>query len=100
MITPVLINRIGWKTYLIFMILLALFVPFVYFCYPETSGLSLEEIDNIFLPEDKQVRKLSYAVEGGLLREGSVTSYGRRGSNVHYDKNYEKRNSTDYVEKV
>ncbi|KAJ4290580.1 hypothetical protein N0V90_010797 [Kalmusia sp. IMI 367209] len=51
MITPVLINRIGWKTYLIFMCLLAAFVPIVYFCYPETSNLSLEEVDNLFLPE-------------------------------------------------
>lgn len=41
MITPVLISRIGWKTYLIFMILLALFVPIVYFCYPETVSLLL-----------------------------------------------------------
>lgn len=74
MITPVLINRIGWKTYLIFMILLALFVPFVYFCYPETSGLSLEEIDNIFLPADKQVKKLSFSAQGGVSRtfSGSV----------------------------
>jgi hypothetical protein len=24
------------------------FVPLVYFCYPETRGLSLENIDNIF----------------------------------------------------
>jgi len=69
MITPVLINRIGWKTYLIFMILLALFVPFVYFCYPETSGLSLEEIDNLFLPADKQVKQLSFSAQGGLRRE-------------------------------
>lgn len=58
-ITPVLISSIGWKTYLIFMILLALFVPIVYFFYPETSGLSLEEIDNLFLPYDKQVQASS-----------------------------------------
>lgn len=56
MITPVLINRAGWKTYLLFTILLAVFVPIVLFGYPETSGLSLEEIDNLFLPADRQVR--------------------------------------------
>lgn len=69
MITPVLINRIGWKTYLIFMITLGVFVPFVYFFYPETSGLSLEEIDNLFLPEDRQVRRLSFTAQGGMTRE-------------------------------
>lgn len=74
MITPILIHRIGWKTYLIFMILLALFVPFVYFCYPETSGLSLEEIDNLFLPEDKQVRRLSFTAQPPSDRRSS-TSY-------------------------
>jgi hypothetical protein len=48
--SPVLINRIGWRTYLIFMVLLALFCPIIYFYYPETSNLSLEDIDLIFLP--------------------------------------------------
>ncbi|KAK6443192.1 hypothetical protein LTR95_000016 [Oleoguttula sp. CCFEE 5521] len=66
LITPILINRIGWKTYLIFMILLALFVPGVWYFYPETSGLSLEEIDNIFLPEGHKVNPGEYdAVLGG-----------------------------------
>jgi MFS family permease len=50
MISPVLISRIGWCTYLIFMVLLALFIPVIYFFYPETSNLSLEDIDLIFLP--------------------------------------------------
>lgn len=52
MISPVLINRIGWRTYLIFMVLLALFIPIIYFYYPETSNLSLEDIDLIFLPKE------------------------------------------------
>jgi len=52
MISPVLITRIGWCTYLIFMVLLALFIPIIYFFYPETSELSLEDIDLIFLPEE------------------------------------------------
>ena len=51
MISPVLINRIVWRTYLIFMALLALFIPIIWWFYPETSNLGLEEIDQIFLPQ-------------------------------------------------
>lgn len=48
MITPILINRLAWKAYLIFFITNLLFVPLVYFCYPETSNIGLEDIDKIF----------------------------------------------------
>lgn len=48
MITPVIINRIQWKAYLIFMITNFVFIPVVYFFYPETSNLRLEDIDLIF----------------------------------------------------
>lgn len=48
MITPVIINRIQWKAYLIFMITNFIFIPVVYFFYPETSNLRLEDIDLIF----------------------------------------------------
>jgi hypothetical protein len=48
MITPVLIDSIGWGTYLFFAVLNACFFPVIYFLYPETSGRSLEEIDLIF----------------------------------------------------
>ena len=48
MITPVLVENIGWGTYLFFAVLNALFLPILYFFYPETAGRSLEEIDVIF----------------------------------------------------
>ena len=66
MITPVLIEKIGWGTYLLFAVLNAIFLPILYFFYPETyiplppqisfyftdhphrAGRSLEEIDLIF----------------------------------------------------
>lgn len=48
MITPVIINRLHWKAYLIFMVTNLLFVPTVYFFYPETSNVRLEDIDYIF----------------------------------------------------
>ncbi|KAK3072107.1 hypothetical protein LTR53_007415 [Teratosphaeriaceae sp. CCFEE 6253] len=28
-----------------------LFIPLVYFCYPETTNLTLEEVDNLFITE-------------------------------------------------
>ncbi|KAI4726169.1 putative Myo-inositol transporter 1 [Aureobasidium sp. EXF-10728] len=49
MITPTLINNLQWKAYLIFMCTNLAFVPLVYFCYPETSNLTLEEVDYLFI---------------------------------------------------
>ena len=48
MITPVMIEHIGWGTYLFFAAWNALFIPVIWFFYPETAGRSLEEIDLIF----------------------------------------------------
>ncbi|KAK9481479.1 general substrate transporter [Lipomyces starkeyi] len=48
MITPIAFNSIGAYTYLVFAVINAVMVPTVYFFYPETSGRSLEEIDDIF----------------------------------------------------
>lgn len=49
MITPVLIDNIGWGTYLFFAALNAIFFPIVWWFYPETSQRTLEEIDLIFV---------------------------------------------------
>lgn len=58
MITPVMLNGIGWGTYLFFAVINACFLPFIYFLYPETAGRSLEEIDIIFAKG--YVEKISY----------------------------------------
>ncbi|KAL4810027.1 hypothetical protein BDV18DRAFT_150427 [Aspergillus unguis] len=49
MIGPTLITDLGWKGYLIFMCLNLSFLPILYFFYPETANLSLEEIDSLFM---------------------------------------------------
>ena len=36
-ITPISINNIGWKTYIIFAVINAAFLPPIYFFYPETK---------------------------------------------------------------
>ncbi|KAL1641340.1 hypothetical protein SLS61_010146 [Didymella pomorum] len=66
MITPVIINRLQWKAYLIFMATNLLFVPTFYFFYPETSNLRLEEVDYIFSQGGNPVHvaaKMAKAIE-------------------------------------
>lgn len=47
-ITPIALDSIGWKFYLMWAIFNFSFIPMVYFLYPETKGLHLEQIDHIF----------------------------------------------------
>ncbi|KAJ4369575.1 hypothetical protein N0V83_005337 [Neocucurbitaria cava] len=48
MITPIMIDHIGWGTYLFFAVINGCFLPFIHLFYPETKNRSLEEIDLIF----------------------------------------------------
>ncbi|KAH8725633.1 general substrate transporter [Phaeosphaeriaceae sp. PMI808] len=48
MVTPVAIETIGWKYYLVFLVVSALILPVVWFAYPETMGRSLEELEMMF----------------------------------------------------
>ena len=48
MFTPPFISASGWGCYLYFAVMNFLFVPIIFFFYPETAGRSLEEIDIIF----------------------------------------------------
>ncbi|PGH23700.1 hypothetical protein AJ80_02306 [Polytolypa hystricis UAMH7299] len=59
MITPVIINRLQWKAYLIFMCTNFSFIPLVYFFYPETANLTLEEIDYLFTEPGVSPRKVA-----------------------------------------
>ncbi len=51
-ITPIAIQNIGWKTYIIFAVLNATWVPIIYLFFPETKGLELEDVDRLFGGED------------------------------------------------
>lgn len=70
MITPILLGRLKWKGYLIFMCTNFAFVPLVYFCYPETANLTLEEIDFIFADETKSCVKWSLEMRKQRLAQG------------------------------
>ncbi|KAL9708857.1 hypothetical protein Ac2012v2_008012 [Leucoagaricus gongylophorus] len=47
-ITPLGIANLGWKFYLIWVVFNAIFVPLVWFLYPETSNRHLEDIDKTY----------------------------------------------------
>ncbi|KAF4843487.1 Sugar transporter STL1 [Colletotrichum siamense] len=47
-ITPISFANIEWRTFIIFAVLNVLFMPMVYFFYPETKGLELEDIPLLF----------------------------------------------------
>lgn len=47
-ITPIAIDNIAWRTFIIFAVFNACWVPIVYFLFPETTGLHLEDIDHLF----------------------------------------------------
>ncbi|KAF1989914.1 general substrate transporter [Aulographum hederae CBS 113979] len=54
-ITPVSINSIQWRTYIYFGVFNACFLPLIYFFYPETRNLTLEQIDKLFTGDKVQL---------------------------------------------
>ncbi|EST08403.1 General substrate transporter [Kalmanozyma brasiliensis GHG001] len=53
--TPSALDNIGWKTYIIFAVLNAAWVPIIYFFLPETANRTLEEMDEIFAKDNWQI---------------------------------------------
>lgn len=47
-LAPIMINKIAWKTYFVFMCFNFFHVPVVLWAFPETNGYKLEAMDAIF----------------------------------------------------
>ncbi|KAL2849645.1 general substrate transporter [Aspergillus pseudodeflectus] len=45
---PVALEAIGWKYYIVFTVLAAVWFIFIWFVFPETKGMSLEEVAVVF----------------------------------------------------
>ena len=95
-ITPIGIQSLHWKFYIIWTVLNASFVPIVYLLYPETAGRTLEDLDRIFRDQppvlifrdkvaisSKRPRELEELHESELRRNSSIDPRTlRRGSRV------------------
>jgi hypothetical protein len=54
-INPIALEKIGWKYYIVFVVVLCVFGLTAYFYYPDTRGHSLEQMAVIFDGEDAEV---------------------------------------------
>ncbi|KAG2188704.1 hypothetical protein INT44_003843 [Umbelopsis vinacea] len=64
-VNPIAMDAIGWKYYIVYCCVIAVEIVVVYFYFPETKGLSLEEISVIFEGE-------AAAVGAGVYRHGDM----------------------------
>ncbi|EXJ74455.1 uncharacterized protein A1O5_02751 [Cladophialophora psammophila CBS 110553] len=55
---PIGIANIHWRLYIVFIIFTFLQLPIVWFLYPETRGLTLEEIDTLFVKDQVETDTL------------------------------------------
>ncbi|KAH7080301.1 general substrate transporter [Paraphoma chrysanthemicola] len=78
-ITPVSINNIGWRTYVYFGVFNAFFLPLIYFFYPETRGLSLENIDKLFTGGKVSMYWQDSWGEAGDVRRASLAEDRKQG---------------------
>lgn len=60
---PIAIAAIAWKYWLFFLGMLVCFLVMVYFTYPETKGLTLEELAGLFEDVDMAVLEKTEGIE-------------------------------------
>jgi sugar porter (SP) family MFS transporter len=75
--TPPSLQNIGYRTYIIFAVLNACWVPIIYVFFPETKGLELEDVDRLFARDEDTRRGLGTRIEGPGT--GSVEKFDGNG---------------------
>jgi len=89
-VTPDMITGITYGTFLIFGILIFLGAVFIFFFFPETKGLSLEEMDILFgsvglaAADAERMREINKEVGLDELVHGSVSAQGGQKTDVQH----------------
>ena len=74
-ITPPAIANIGYRTYIIFAVLNAAWVPVIYVFFPETKGLELENVDKLFRKGDFPHEGETGGIEGFDEEKGTAREH-------------------------
>lgn len=93
-ITPISISSIGYKTYVYFSVFNACFIPIIYFLYPETARLTLEQIDLLFTG-DKVLLRLPESMREHQSTEAGHDGHGARTSSSAFTPTDEKMDLGD-----
>ncbi|GAA6032117.1 hypothetical protein JCM8097_007081 [Rhodosporidiobolus ruineniae] len=82
--SPIAMDSLGWKCYFIYTALLVLWIVGIYFTFPETKGMTLEEIALLFGDSAPQVEALRIdAVTGGVTElNAGAAGKGDSGSDL------------------
>ncbi|KPV76683.1 uncharacterized protein RHOBADRAFT_43028 [Rhodotorula graminis WP1] len=86
MVTPTAIANIGWKYYMTFAIINGAMLPLIFWFCPETAGLSLEGIDELFAGGRVHVRRTVKVDGSGRLPVASLEANKPQGSFEHVEK--------------
>ena len=69
-VNPIGLSTIGWKYYIVFIVVLAIMLVVVYLAYPETKGYTLEQISVLF--DGESAARIVEEVDRAQRKESSV----------------------------
>ncbi|GKT83982.1 hexose transporter protein [Colletotrichum tofieldiae] len=70
-VNPVALEHLRWKYYIVFVCALLLWIGIIYFTYPETCGMTLEEVSQVF--DGREALDRSYDIKDMALAEANHT---------------------------
>ncbi|KAF2012936.1 general substrate transporter [Aaosphaeria arxii CBS 175.79] len=79
-ITPICFAKIGYQTYIIYGVIGAAFAPVIWLFFPETNGLTLEEIDQVFQQPKHWWNVTSYAKHFAATEQTPPEGYDMKNS--------------------
>ncbi|OJD34449.1 mfs sp sugar:h+ symporter [Diplodia corticola] len=80
LVTPGMLDVLGYGTYVFFAAFAALALAFTFFCVPETKGRSLEDMDVVFgdaAAHEEKARLFAIAAELGIVVEEAAAESGK-----------------------
>lgn len=86
-------NNIGWKYYLVFIIVTSAMLPYLALRFPETKGLSLEEVGALFGDESVGFGDLSDVQHQDL--DGAMSDKSREDTTVKTEYSQPKQSNPD-----